>query len=291
MLLDQGDLVAVVAPSGPVDMESLAAGAARLRSWGLRVRVGAGRERALGYLAGDDAARAAEFTEAWADPEVAAVVCARGGYGAQRMIDLVDWGRVVAAGPKVFVGCSDITALHQVVRRRLNQVTLFGPMPAGTAFNRDAATANSLHRALFSGLDVLSVPAPEVLVPGCASGTLDGGTLALLASSVGTPDGGPLARPRIVFLEDVDEAPYRLDRYLTQLLRSGWFEGVHGVVLGAFIACGDHADVHAVITDRLAPLGIPILAGLPAGHGTTQLTLPLGAPVTLDTTAGTLNFS
>lgn len=321
MRLVPGDLVTVVAPSGPAGASALRDGVAMLEAWGLRVRVAPQATAATGYLAGPDAGRAADFSEAWADPEVAGVLCARGGYGAQRMLDLIDWVRVEGAGPKVFLGSSDITALHQALARRLGQITYFGPMVAGRALRRDSATAEALHRALFLGLDTLKAPKGEALMPGTADGVLQGGTITLLAAALGTPEGIPLptAPPgrhlpaaipgatdaesllgapdgspapggRVIFLEDVTEAPYRLDRCITQLLRARWFDGVTGIVLGSFVDCGEEAELRAMLVDRLGPLGVPILWGFPAGHGPTQLTLPLGARVRLDADAGTLRI-
>ncbi|REE95378.1 S66 peptidase family protein [Thermomonospora umbrina] len=292
--LEPGDLVTVVAPSGPVDADALRRGVAVLEGWGLRVRVapcaGGHCDPVLGYLAGPDTARAADFGEAWADPEVRGVLCARGGYGAQRIIDLIDWGRVRAAGPKVFVGSSDITALHAAVARRLDQVTLFGPMPAGTALSSDPATAEALRRALFEGLETVSAPDGEALVPGTAEGVLHGGTVTLLATSLDAFEGDPPHGDRIVFLEDIGEAVYRLDRFLTQMLRAGWFDGVAGIVFGSFIDCGAEAELRAMLLDRLGPLDVPMLWGLPAGHGPTQLTLPFGAPAELSADDAVLRF-
>lgn len=288
MSLMPGDLVAIVAPSGPVEPAALRAGAAVLESWGLRVRIMPHALDSTGYLAGTDGDRAADFTAAWTDPEVRGVLCARGGYGTQRMVDLIDWAAVRAAGPKVFLGSSDITTLHAAVHLHLGQVTFFGPMPAGRALHKDAQTAKALHRALFTGLSVLNAPRGEALVPGVAQGLLHGGTLTLLATSLGAPEGAAPPGERIVFLEDVTEAPYRLDRYLTQLLRAGWFEGVRGVVLGSFVQCGPEPSLRSMLLDRLGPLNVPILWGFPAGHGPTQCTLPFGATTHLDTEAATL---
>jgi len=282
-----GDLVAIVAPSGPVDPDALAAGVDVLRSWQWRVTVLPHVLDRRGYLAGADAERAADFTAAWTDPKVRAVLCARGGYGAQRMVDLVDWTAVRAAEPKPLVGASDITALHDVIRQRLGIGTYFGPMPASAAF-RDPVTAECLRRTLTEGPQPLAAPEGIALVGGGATGTLVGGTLTLLASGLGTPTASPAAAGAIAFLEDVNEVPYRLDRCLTQLLRAGWFAGVRGVVLGSFAGCGPDEAVRALMTERLGPLDVPILWGLPAGHGRPQLTLPLGARVRLDADAGTL---
>lgn len=288
MRLAPGDLVAIIAPSGPVEAAALRDGVAVLASWGLRVRVMPHVSAVSGYLAGEDAGRAADFTAAWTDPEVRGVLCARGGYGAQRMADLIGWDAVRTAGPKVFLGSSDITTLHALVTLHLSQLTYFGPMPAGRALRKDPATADALHKALFIGVSELRAPKGEALVPGTGEGVLHGGTITLLATGLGAAEGTPPAGDRIVFLEDVTEAPYRIDRYLTQLLRAGWFSGVRGIVLGSFLECGPEPELRALILDRLGPLGVPILWGFPAGHGPTQLTLPFGARVRLAADDGTL---
>ncbi|SEG13230.1 muramoyltetrapeptide carboxypeptidase [Thermomonospora echinospora] len=291
MRLAPGDLVTVIAPSGPVGAAALRRGVAILEGWGLRVRVAPHTEAASGYLAGPDTARAADFTEAWTDPEVRGVLCARGGYGAQRMLDLIDWERVREAGPKIFLGSSDVTALHGALARHLGLVTYFGPMPAGLALSRDRATAEALHRALFTGTDALTAPKGEALFPGIARGRLHGGTITLLATSLGAQEGAPPAGDRVVFLEDVTESPYRLDRSLTQLLRAGWFAGVTGVVLGSFVDCGPEEELRAMLRDRLGPLDVPVLWGFPAGHGPTQLTLPFGMWAELSADTATLRFT
>jgi muramoyltetrapeptide carboxypeptidase len=133
------------------------------------------------------------------------------------------------------------------------------------------------------------VTGTRALRPGAAEGLLTGGTLSLLVALLGTPYAPPPAAGRIVFLEDVAEAPYRIDRMLTQLLQAGWFDGAAGIALGTWRGCGDPAEIDAVLAGRLGPLGVPILAGLPVGHGPRQLTLELGAPYRLDTHARTLD--
>jgi muramoyltetrapeptide carboxypeptidase len=290
-MLRASDLVAVVAPGSPVVGKRLEAGIERLRSWGLRVRVELHVMRSCGYLAGDDAGRATDFTDAWCDPEVAAVLCARGGYGAQRMIDLVDWARLRATRAKLFVGSSDATALHQALARQIGGVSLFGPMVATPSFYSETTTAEMLRRALFIGVDTVCAPSPVALRSGIADGFLDGGNLTMLAASLGGPEGVPPVGDRVLFLEDVNEPPWRLDRSLTQLLRAGWLDGVTAVALGSFTQCGEDETVRRVLLDRLAPLDIPILWGLPVGHGPVQLTIPLGAHVRLDADAGILKFN
>lgn len=293
--LQEGDRVAVLAPSGPVPAERIGAGAAILEGWGLEPVVmpaARGAHPRLGYLAADDGARAADFQEAWGDPGIAAVFSARGGYGAQRMIDRVDWAALAGAEPKVYVGFSDATALHEAIAVRLGVASLHGPMPAWSAFIDDAATREHLRRTLFAPetVQVTASPTARPLVPGRASGVTFGGCLSLLASSVGTGEGRPDGAGGLLVLEDLEEADYRVDRYLTQLRRSGLLEGVAGVVLGSWTDCGPEASVREVLTDHLGGLGVPVLADFGFGHCTPSWTIPLGVPAVLDAGAGTLAF-
>ena len=284
-----GDRVAVVSPSGPVDPDRLSRGVQVLRSWGLRPEIGPSTWARLGYLAGDDAARAADFSSAWRDPGVRAVVAARGGYGAARIVDLVDWAALRTAVPKLFVGSSDATALHEAITTELGLATVYGPMAASEVFVTDEPTRAHLRQALFDPPSRLAFPGSVALISGRASGRTVGGTVALLAAGVGSRHSRP-ARDGIAVLEDVGEPPYRLDRDLTQLLRAGWFDGVAGIVLGTWVDCGPPGAALDVLTERLVPLGVPILAGAEVGHGPRTLSVPLGVPATLDAGAGALAF-
>lgn len=241
------------------------------------------------YLAGDDAARAADFGAAWADPEVRAIFCARGGYGAQRMVDMVDWPALRDAEPTVLVGYSDITALHQAVATHLGAVTLHGPMTATRSFVDSRAAKDHLCATLFEpeSVQVLSQPTAHTFVGGTAVGVTTGGCLSVLATSVGTPTAPPTARRGLVLLEDINEKAYRIDSYLTQLRRSGWFDGVTGIVLGSWADC---EPAEPVVLDVLAALGVPILSELGFGHSPDPITIPLGALAELDADAGTLTL-
>jgi muramoyltetrapeptide carboxypeptidase len=293
--LRAGDLVAVPAMAGVVPPERLAEGRARLESWGLRVRLGdhvLDRHGRVSYLAGTDADRAADFAAAWMDPEVRAVMPARGGYGTQRVLDLLDWRRLAEAAPKHLIGFSDVTALHQAVASRLGLASVHSHVV--TSLGRASSeSADSLRRLLMEPDTVRELfedRAVEVVVPGRARGVLVGGNLAMLASEVGTPLSRP-ARGGIVLLEDIDEAPYRIDRLLTQLLRSGWFEGVRGIVAGEFTDCGPRDEVEFVLEERLAPLGVAMVKRLDVGHTPTTASIPLGLAATLDTDRRTLTLS
>ncbi len=279
-LLKPGDRVALVSPAGPADPDLVAAGAGVLRSWGLEVTTPVVARWDLGYLAGSDGARAAEFTEAWCS-DVAGVFCVRGGYGCLRMTDLVPWRDLPS---RVFVGSSDVTVLHA----ELNAVgiaTVFGPMPGTHAFVGDAVAQQQLYSLLFEG--VRSWTAGTPVAPGVVRGVLAGGNCALLAAAVGGPRWVVPRDGAIAVLEDVGEEPYRLDRILTQLLRAGWFDAVSGIVLGSWTDCG---DVGPVLRDRLVPLGVPILGDFGFGHCAGQWSLPLGVEASLDVSAGTLTL-
>ncbi|TDD36758.1 LD-carboxypeptidase [Nonomuraea terrae] len=289
--MQQGDTVAVVSPSGPADAAMLKRGVERLEGLGYKVVVGAHAldRQEFGYLAGDDSARAADLQAAWCDPSVSAVFCARGGYGAGRLLGLLDWDAMRAAGPKVLLGSSDITALHNAFAVELGVPTLHGPMVACDAVaaedGPEPRTWESL-RAALSG-EPVRVAGDRVLVPGRAAGVLSGGNLSLLASMCGTR-WQPSFAGKLAFLEDIGEEPYRIDRMLTQLLHAGAFDGVRGIALGSWVQCG---DPYAVLADRLGPLGVPILAGLPVGHGSPQMSVWLGTLGVIDTESCSLTGS
>ncbi|WP_330336949.1 S66 peptidase family protein [Streptomyces sp. NBC_00557] len=292
--LAPGARVAVVAPSGPVPEERLQAGLDVLRGWDLDPVVAPhvlDRHTEFGYLAGRDADRAADLQNAWCDPSVDAVLCARGGYGAQRMADLLDWEAMRAAGPKVFVGFSDITALHEAFAARLGLATLHGPMAAGVDFLKNAAAQEHLRATLFAPETVRTIASRgTALVPGRARGITLGGCLSLLAAELGTPHARASAAGGLLCLEDVGEETYRLDRYLTQLLRAGWLQGVRGVLLGSWEECSAYAEVRPLLADRLGALGVPVAEEFGFGHCAGALTIPFGVAAELDADAGTLTL-
>ncbi|MEU2616695.1 LD-carboxypeptidase [Streptomyces sp. NPDC007157] len=290
-----GARVAVVAPSGPVVEERLQAGLDILRGWDLDPVVAPhvlAKEKELGYLAGSDADRAADLQRAWCDPSVSAVLCARGGYGAQRLVDLLDWEAMRAAGPKAFVGFSDGTVLHEAFATRLGLATLYGPVATGADFVKSTEAQQHLRATLFAPETVRTITGRgrRSLVPGRARGVTIGGCLRLLATGIGTPHTHPGARGGLLLLEDVGEQPYSLDRSLTQLLRSGRLDGVAGILLGSWDRCGPYEGVRAVLADRLGGLGVPVVEEFGFGHCESALTMPLGVAAELDADAGTLTL-
>ncbi|MER6262120.1 LD-carboxypeptidase [Streptomyces sp900105245] len=292
--LAPGARVAVVAPSGPVPEERLQAGLDVLRGWDLDPVVAPhvlDRHRDFGYLAGTDADRAADFQNAWCDPAVDAVLCARGGYGVQRMVDLLDWEAMRAAGPKVFVGFSDITVLHEAFATRLGLATLHGPMAAGIDFVKNTRAQEHLRATLFAPETVRTIASGgTALVSGRARGVTLGGCLCLLAAELGTPHARASAAGGLLCLEDVGEETYRLDRYLTQLLRAGWLDGVRGVLLGSWENCAEYTEVRPLLADRLGALGVPVVEDFGFGHCAGALTIPFGATAELDAGAATLTL-
>lgn len=289
-----GARVAVVAPSGPVPADRLEAGLDILRGWDLEPVVAPhvlDVHREFDYLAGADPDRARDLERAWRDPSVAGVFCARGGYGAARMVELVDWNALRAFPPKVFLGFSDITTLHEAFARRLGIVTLHGPMVAAADFLKNARAQEHLRLTLFEPEAVQVIDSPgRPLVGGRARGVTFGGCLSLLSADAGVPGTRVPARGGLLFLEDTGEEPYRLDRHLTQLLRARWLDGVTGVALGSWEDCGPYDTVRPVLRDRLGGLGVPIVEEFGFGHCDGALTIPFGVAGELDADAGVLRL-
>ena len=287
--LPPGALIGVVAPAGPTQPESLAAVPALYARFGYRVRIFPGCTLRTGYLAGGDDARLADIHAALADREVAAIHCLRGGYGALRLLDRIDTA-LLRAHPKLLIGYSDITALHALWALH-GLPTLHAPMAASDLIHPGhEADAQALFALLQGGLRAGTVlapallPPPHVRVPGRARGRLIGGNLSLVAALLGTRWAWP-AEGAVLFLEDVSEELYRVDRLLTQLRLAGVLDAVAGLVLGSFT---ESESPDALLREFLLPLGKPVLGGWPSGHGTPNLPLPLGVRVDLDAQAGTL---
>lgn len=288
---EPGDRVAVIAPAGPFDVAAFERGVERLRTH-YDVVVDPGVTQTHGFLAGSDARRLDELRGALADPDVRAVVAVRGGYGSARLLPSLSIQEVASAG-KLLVGFSDITALH-ALWARAGVGSLHGPMVAALGRDgRDGETQLPRWRAAVAG-ETSTLTGLRPLQNGRARGVLRGGNLAVLCALLGTPYMPPLDGA-VLFLEDVGERPYRIDRMLTSLLHSGALSSVAAVVLGHFTDCeppdgSSHPAAEAVLRERLSELGVPVAAGLPAGHIDDNLPLPLGRTVELDADSGQLVF-
>jgi muramoyltetrapeptide carboxypeptidase len=286
--LNAGDTIGIVAPAGPFDRDLFEQGIAVIQSMGFATRTDPRIFSREGYLAGTDASRAAQFNAMVADGEVQALMCARGGYGSLRMLEALDYDAIGSAG-KALVGFSDITALHRAILLRSLLVTLHGPMVT-TLARADEESRISWYRTLTEPVaPPIDLSHTRVLKSGRAEGVLTGGNLATLCHLTGTSLGAGFDG-HILLLEDLGEAPYRIDRMLTQMKMAGLFAGLAGLVLGSFEDCGAAEEIDALVLERFSDTSIPVVAGLGVGHGRTNRTVPLGVTVRLDTTAGEIRF-
>ena len=281
--LPAGGVIGLIAPAGPAQLD-LDSATQWMHARGYQLRVFPGVWEKNGYLAGSDAARAGDLHAAFADDSIDAIFCLRGGYGSPRLLDSIDF-ELLRRHPKPFVGYSDITALHLAITRYAGFVTFHGPMlNADLLGNKQSPTESSLLRML-SGQQprLLSHPDEYPLItvaPGCASCRLLGGNLSLICATIGSPfelDD----QDAILFIEDVNEPLYRVDRLLTHLRLAGKLNRLRGVLVGDFAGV-DLSALVQLLRQELGPLGIPVLAGWRSGHCDPNLTLPLGACVRLD---------
>jgi muramoyltetrapeptide carboxypeptidase len=279
--LKPGDTIGIVAPAGPFDPEKFMKGKTVLETMGFRIFYDESIFNQHGFLAGTDAQRADQVNRLFADSSVHAIICARGGYGSMRILPLLDF-RTIQTHPKIFLGFSDISALLAVLYDRCGLVTFHGPMVT-TLANATEKTIMAMKTALTSGAPLELIPEDgKVIKPGVCSGVLAGGNLTTLCHLVGTPY-APNFKGKILLLEDVGEMTYRIDRMLTQMKSAGCFNGVAGLMLGAFKKCGQPNEIVEIFDDLFHAVDIPILAGFDIGHGEHNLTVPIGLSATLDT--------
>lgn len=288
-----GECIGITAPSSPAELPTTWAAVRFLESLGYIVRLGWTALARKGFLAGSDRLRAAELNAFFADESVAAILCLRGGYGAARLLPALDYA-MIARHPKLFIGYSDITALHTALYQRSSLVTIHGPvavqLPDAAAYTRSMFCAGL--RGTLGG--EVKLPPENTLVPfvtGQAQGRLVGGNLAVLASLVGTPYELD-ASGCILFLEEIGEAPYRIDRLLNQLWQSGLLGRIGGLIFGDFTDCnGDSGcGVDEVIRYYANLCAKPTASGLPAGHGMYNMFLPFGVMTVLDCTSETVSL-
>lgn len=299
--LSPGQTIGLVAPSSALPEPALLKEAvARLEGMGYRVRVGESCLSRHGYLAGEDALRAADLMGMFLDDAVDAILCVRGGYGAMRVLPLLDYP-AIAAHPKVFSGYSDVTALHGALVRHAGLVTFHGLMAVSDFADGkvDAFSQQAFWRLVsnpaFCGPLENPVGTPRgMLRPGVAEGPLMGGNLSLVAASLGTPYAQPLDGA-LLLLEDVGERSYAVDRMLMHLKNAGVFDRVAGVLLGTFTDCEPAEGsrdfrVLEICGQLLADAGVPVMTGLQYGHCTPKLSWPYGIRCRMDAAAGTLTM-
>jgi muramoyltetrapeptide carboxypeptidase len=286
-----GDCVGVVAPASHIprgNEEYLEQGLRQLRDMGFEVRCSPSLlKRKHLYLAGKDQERAEELMTMFLDPEVKAILCSRGGYGAQRLIPYLD-PEVIRSHPKPLVGCSDITVLLIYLLQQCFVIPFHGPNVATSQFIQGGEEmALALKKALTSSEPIGEITC-SVLRSGTAQGAIIGGCLSSLVTTVGIPY-EPDLQGKILFVEDVNEPPYKIDRMLTHLKSAGKLAGVKGVVFGQMPGCDtDNGLLREAIVDALSTIPGPIFFGFPSGHGPRNLTIPLGVPVRIQ--KGVMSF-
>jgi len=296
--LAPGNTIAIVSPASTPGREPIERAVARLHDMGLKTKSYSDLYRSYGYLAGTDAERAEELQIAFADPDVAAVLPTRGGYGIVRLLDRLDF-RTIAKQPKIVAGFSDLTALHVALQATTNFVTYHGPNlqdGLGAEDGLDELSLESYRRTLFGGgkyeiasndrLAALGLAPMTSIRPGRITAEVVGGNTAVMCALTGTPFEVQTAG-RILLLEDTGEAPYRIDRWLSQLRLAGKLTGLAGVLLGHFTDCRPSDDKPSLTLDQIwdhyfGNLGVPVLSGFPCGHERPNVTLPLGGVVELD---------
>lgn len=291
--LHPGDTIGLAAPAGPyrapADLEK---GIALLREMGFRVKYSPAIHQRQGYLAGSDHERAADFNHLWQDPEVKAILGVRGGYGSLRMLAGMDLA-LIRRTPKALIGFSDITVLLTAIWKETGLVTFHGPMLT-TLANADQPSRAAFQEMLTAANPAAVAPADlEILVPGRASGILLGGNLTTLVHLLATPHECGWENA-ILFLEDVNESAYRVDRLLTHLQAAGRLEKVAGIILGEFSnsSASSKHDTQLIWrrTVELTRGQVPVWGNFPIGHGPANRILPLGIPATMDDEVGELQF-
>lgn len=288
--ISPGDVVGLVAPASPTkDPAHVDIAIAGLESLGFKVNVTSGIRKRYGFLAGSDRERASDIMKMFQSSRVRAVFCLRGGYGSARILSLLDYP-VIAASRKPFIGFSDITALHLAILRKARLLVLHGPV--GTTFvgGMHPFTRESLLMALtgtrgYSLMQGLGTREHKLISvhPGIAEGVLVGGNLSIIASLAGTPY-LPSFKGKILFFEEIGEAPYRVDRMLSQLINAGLMRNLAGIAIGSCIPGEDpyvrrgeyHQSMEDVLRERLVTLGVPVVYGLPVGHQSLNATVPIG---------------
>ena len=302
--LNFGDTVGIVAPaSAPPDPQAIDRAAAALEKFGFRPKLAKNVRARLGFLAGTDRERAEDLMTMFADKKVKAIICLRGGYGASRILDRLDY-ETIRRNPKILSGYSDITSLHLALAKKVNLVSIHAPMLNGALADPKvpAFTKNSFFRTVMEANPAGSLrenyteKTISVLRGGVAEGRLAGGNLSLICASLGTPF-APAFKSKILFFEDVSEKPYRLDRMLTQLWNAGVFSQVAGVAVGVNSQCDDDSENKTgeyrqsgaeVLQERLALVRVPVVTGLPFGHVDLNATIPVGVMARLDGKLGDL---
>ncbi|MFC1533074.1 LD-carboxypeptidase [Thermodesulfobacteriota bacterium] len=283
--LKPGDIIGIIAPAGPVTRSELQPAIDFLITKGYRIIQAPHLYHKQDYLAGYDDARLEDLHSMFQDKDIKAVFCARGGYGTLRLLDKIDYD-LIRRNPKIVVGYSDISALLLAIYKKTNLVTFHGPVVKELSGNYQKM--DDFFNIITSNETLeLDMSGGTALTTGRAKGILLGGNLSLISHMVGTPF-MPSMKGAVLFIEDKGESLYRTDRMLTHLRLSGILKDLAGLIAGRFVDCGDISDINRLLMDIVSGSDFPVFSGLPAGHGTRNITIPLGLRVDLDTMNKTL---
>jgi len=277
--LQPNQTVGVIAPASPVNQSEISEGLKLLESFPLKIKLGEHIFDRLNYLAGSDNDRVADFHQMFSDPEVKAILSTRGGYGSARLLNKIDFN-LIRKNPKIIVGFSDLTALLLAIYNKSGLITIHGPtlsdLPKSINWEHLSRLITASHRPQ------IFFKQGRIINKGKAKGILLGGNLSTICSLLDTPF-LPSFEGVILFLEEKGESPYKMDRMLTQLLLSGRLEGLSALIIGQIEDCGEMEIINSMLQGRLGRLTIPVITGLPVGHGNENISLPLGLPAVLDT--------
>jgi muramoyltetrapeptide carboxypeptidase len=287
--LQKGETVGVIAPAGPVTPSEIQPGIKLLESFGYKVIISPHVYQRQGYLAGNDETRLQDLNAMLENQDVKVIFCARGGYGTLRLLEKIDFD-LIRMNPKIIVGYSDITALLLAIYKKTGLVTFHGTMIKELSKNRKRNLASFLDFVSSDKMGKVDLASGITLVPGRAEGTLLGGNLSLICHLVGTPF-MPSLKKSILFVEEKEEPLYRIDRMMTHLRLSGHLKGLVGLIAGTFEGCGNISSINGVLRDTVSDLKIPLLSGLPVGHGLENISLPIGVQAFLDTEAMILSIT
>lgn len=286
--LSPGDVIGIAAPAGPFDEELFQQGVSAVKDMGFEVMVPKNLQHPVGYLAGADKHRASLLNDLFRATEVKAIICARGGYGSMRVLDLMDFD-LPGLYPKLFLGFSDISALISSIITKGRMMAFHGPNIT-TLGKASLQTKTSFYRAVTSNQPlVIQSRNTRVIRTGKGTGIVSGGNLATLSHLLGTPY-APTYKGCIFVMEDIGEAPYKIDRMLFQMKMAGCFKGVAGLILGSFHKCGSYGAICEIVDNIFENVQIPILGGFDIGHGGDNITIPMGIMASLDTDQGALAY-
>lgn len=295
-----GDTLVLLATASYITEKQLEESVKNMETLGFRVKIPDDITGKNGLFSKSDAERAADVNNAFADSDVQGIMCIRGGYGTARILPLLDY-QMIASHPKVVLGYSDVTALHYALYKEASLVSFHGPVATSTfnpysVANMQATVMSDTLPAPFVNAADAEVPL-TVITPGSASGFLVGGNLSVMVSLIGTRFDVPTSGA-LIYIEEIGEEPYRIDRMLTQMIQAGKFTNAAGVLCGVFRNCESkvNSDIDSRVTltdilkDRLEPLGIPVLYGFSFGHIVNKVTLPFGISAEMNTEQGTLRL-